>query len=160
MGKVVTLMPLGGKYFYVQEVNFGQPDQGLPGSPNYPDQGLPGSPGVPSQPLPPSWPNYPTTGPVWPGKPVDPGYGIRPGRVWWPVDPDYGIPERPARPDNSLPTIPGVPDNSLPVTPPPTVPAGKWLIMVRTPDGKWHWALVDSMPTPLPEPPPTAQPKS
>ena len=74
----------------------------------------------------------------------------------------------PGMPDNTLPTIPGVPDNTLPETPPPTPPTGQYLIMVRTPDGKWRWAFVPTLPTPLPEPtptppiamPPTAQPKA
>jgi hypothetical protein len=85
--------------------------------------------------------------------------------VWWPVDPGYGKPVRPGhghRPDNSLPAIPGVPDNTLPTTPPPTPPAGMVVIMIRTADGKWHWAVIPapSLPTPLPEPPPVATPKA
>lgn len=60
----------------------------------------------------------------------------------------------PVGPDQGLPAIPGVPDNTLPDSPPPTPPAGMVVVMVRTADGKWHWATVMAPgPTPLPTPP-------
>lgn len=174
----------------------GTPDQGLPGSPGHPSTG-PVRPGRPVDPgfgigpgyvwgilkptdpgfgvdeggtagQLPNWPGYPTTGPVWPGRPVDPGFGVKLPAFWWPVDPGYGIPAKPPlHPDQELPAIPGVPDNTLPSTPPPTVPAGMILVIVRGPDGNWGWGTVTSMPTPLPVPPmvgggpaPTPSPKS
>jgi hypothetical protein len=75
--------------------------------------------------------------------------------------PDQGLPGGGHYPDHELPTIPGVPDNTLPTTPPPQVPQDMVLVLVRTADGKWHWATVPAVspPTTLPEPPPTAQPK-
>lgn len=76
----------------------------------------------------------------------------------------FHLPTVPGTPDQGLPeppVIPGVPDNTLPTTPPPTVPPGMTLVIVRTADGKWHWATTSTAPTPLPEPtPPTAQPKA
>jgi hypothetical protein len=86
-------------------------------------------------------------------------YVMRPFHL--PHTPDNSLPGEPGHPDNTLPQIPGVPDNTLPTTPPPTVPAGMVVVMVRTSDGKWHWAAMPApnVPTPLPEPPPVAQPK-
>ena len=60
----------------------GYPDQGLPGGPEtdppYPDQGLPGRPPHVGNRPPGSWspPDYPSQGPVRPGRPIDPGFGI------------------------------------------------------------------------------------
>jgi len=66
-----------------------------------------------------------------------------------PVSPDQGLPGGGTYPDQGLPTIPGVPDNTLPTTPPPTVMPGATLVMVRTSDGKWHWAAIPpGQPTP------------
>jgi hypothetical protein len=99
-------LPGGGAY----------PDQGLPGGGAYPDQGLPGAPpgywggvappypgqGLPGRPPhvgnrpPGSWsPEYPSTGPVRPGRPVDPSWGIEEGG---PAHPDQGLPPGPAHP--------------------------------------------------------------
>lgn len=72
-------------------------------------------------------------------------YVIRPFHL--PASPGQGLPEPPA--------IPGVPDNTLPTTPPPQVAPGQTLVIVRTADGKWHWATVASPPVVLPEPMPT-----
>jgi len=65
-----------------------------------------------------------------------------------PAAPDQGLPGGGEHPDQG---IPGVPDNTLPTTPPPTLPAGMYLIMVRTPDGKWKWAAVPQQIPPLPD---------
>jgi hypothetical protein len=102
--------------------------------------------------------------PVGDHMPVDPGWGVG-GLPGVPVDPGWGVGHPGGHPDQGLPeppTIPGVPDNTLPTNPPPAVPPGMALVMVRTPDGKWKWAAVPmpSVPTPLPEPPPTAAPKA
>jgi hypothetical protein len=80
-------LPGGGEY----------PDQGLPGSPAYPDQGLPGRPPYVSNRPPGSWgrPEYPSHGPVRPGRPVDPSWGIEEGG---PARPDQGLPPGPAHP--------------------------------------------------------------
>jgi hypothetical protein len=153
------IRPLGGNLYFVHKLEHRvDPGYGLPGGGADPGYGLPEG-GHPAHPLPPSWPGYPTTGPVWPGKPVDPGYGVGGGAVWWPVDPGYGRPVRPPRPDHELPTAPGAPDNTLP-SPPPAAP-GMVVVLVRTADGKWHYAMMPAatVPTPLPEPPPTAAPK-
>jgi hypothetical protein len=178
MPKLVYVQPVGKNLYLMTEVSAGHPDHGLPGEPGPtdPDYGvdegagpgheLPGRPPRPAQPLPPSWPGFPSTGPVFPGKPVDPGFGIPPGMVWWPVDPGFGKPVRPhpGHPDHGLPeppTIPGVPDNTLPTTPPPTIPPNMILVIVRSPDGKWTWATVSAgtPPTPVqPIAPPPAQP--
>jgi hypothetical protein len=73
--------------------------------------------------------------------------------------PGHPLPGQPGLPGHPLPRPPAFPDNSLPTTPPPMVPPGTTLVLVRTPDGKWHWATTQMPPTTLPEPP-TAQPKA
>jgi hypothetical protein len=98
--QIALIIPLGDAPGHIP----GYPDQGLPGSPAYPDQGLPGGGYYPDQGLPGrpphvgnrppgSWGgNYPSTGPVRPGRPVDPSWGIEEGR------PDQGLPPGPAHP--------------------------------------------------------------
>jgi hypothetical protein len=132
---IARITPIGGDLYHVHIVEAGHPDQGLPGSPGHPDQGLPGRP------------PHVSTGPVWPGRPVDPGFGVPGGG---------------GRPDQGLPGNPNFPDNSLPTTPPPAIPPNTVLVMVRLPTGQWKYAAVQAgaAPTPLPEPPPTAQPKA
>lgn len=79
-------LPGGGAY----------PDQGLPGGGYYPDQGLPGRPPHVGNRPPGSWGgDYPSTGPVRPGRPVDPSWGIEEGG---PAHPDQGLPPGPAHP--------------------------------------------------------------
>jgi len=119
----------------------GQPDQGLPGQPNYPDQGLPGqppgiwpSPGYPAHPIAPGrppgiWggpPTYPDQGlPGWQPRPSHPiAPGGRPPGIWGgpPSYPDQGLPPiyHPGHPDHGLPSqpcvwpSPGHPDQGLP----------------------------------------------
>jgi hypothetical protein len=101
------------------------------GGGNRPDQGLPGSGGRPDNTL--------------------PGMGGRP---------DQGLPGSGNRPDNSLPGGPGHPDNRPPSRP-PTVGPGQTLILVRDPEGVWHYATTDNSsppPRPVPVPPPTNPP--
>jgi hypothetical protein len=151
----------------------GHPDQGLPGGPAvdppYPDQGLPGRPPHVGNRPPGSWnPEYPSQGPVRPGRPVDPGFGwgggehpgnrppgsypgrpstgpVRPG---WPTDPGYGVGEE--HPDQGLPPalgpIPPVdpweppPGEELP--PPPAEIAHQVVIAVWRPeDQAWKVAV-------------------
>ena len=85
---------------------------------------------------------------------VDPGYGhggVRPDR------PDQSLPgHRPPHIDNALPGAPGSPGNELPAGPPPHVPAGTVLVLVRDQAGVWHYATTapgTPPPTTLPEPP-------
>jgi hypothetical protein len=73
--QIALIIPLGDAPGYIPGLH---PDQGLPGGEYYPDQGLPGGgrpPHVSNRP-PGSWnPEHPSTGPVRPGRPVDPGFG-------------------------------------------------------------------------------------
>jgi hypothetical protein len=88
---------------------------------------------------------------------VDPGFGV--GGM---PHPGHGLPGSGAHPGHDLPHLPGIPDNSLPTTPPPHVPVGMTVVLVRDPMGVWHWATIPSnvTPSPLPVPPPTAAPKA
>src|SRR4249919_138841 len=128
---------------------------------------------------------------AWLDQRTDPGYGHGGG-----FHPDQGLPGH-GHPDQGLPggghisnTLPGgghisnrppgsrpnFPDHTLPEGPPPHVGTGTTLIMVRDPQGVWHYAaiqpgqpvpppIIDNTlpggPPPLPgQPlPPTAQPK-
>jgi len=96
--------------------------------------------------------NFATITPV---SSVDPGFGMGP-----PLHPSQGLPVH-GHPDQGLPHLPGIPGNSLPTTPPPHVPVGMTVVLVRDPLGVWHWATIPSnvTPSPLPVPPPTAAPK-
>jgi hypothetical protein len=88
---------------------------------------------------------------------VDPGFGV--GGV---PHPGHGLPGSGAHPGHDLPHLPGVPDNTLPTTPPPHVPIGSTLVLVRDAAGVWHYAAIppgQPVPAPLPVPPPTAAPK-
>jgi hypothetical protein len=96
----------------------------------HPDQGLPGFPGHPDQGLP-------------GGRP--PHVGNRPPGSW-PGHPDQGLPGGGGS---------GIPDNTLPPVPPPTLLPGWTLALVRSADGKWHYAsLAPSSPPPRPLPEP------
>ena len=61
-----------------------------------------------------------------------------------PTDPGYG---------GGLPANPEFPDNSLPAGPPPHVPQGNVVVLVRDPAGVWHYAMMPaaSVPPPLPD---------
>jgi hypothetical protein len=92
--QIALIIPLGDAPGHIP----GYPDQGLPDGGNgyYPDQGLPGRPPHVGNRPPGSWsPEYPSTGPVRPGRPVDPSWGIEEGG---PARPDQGLPPGPAHP--------------------------------------------------------------
>lgn len=79
---------------------------------------------------------------------VDPAWGIAgPG-----VDPGYGIGMHP-HPGHGLPANPAFPDHSLPPGPPPHVPPGNVVVLVRDPAGVWHYAMMPaaSAPPPMPD---------
>jgi hypothetical protein len=130
--------------------------------------------------------NYPSGGPVRPGRPTDPGYG-RPGFIQG--RPDQDLPWGPGRPDNTLPPLPPdpnrpgnpivlppeisnglpvhplVPGNELPGVPPgviwpplpPSVPQGKAIALVAISGVGYRWTVIDtSLSAGWPEPPPTA----
>jgi hypothetical protein len=116
MSNLYYVQPVGPNLVLLTPLS-GHPDQGLPGGGEYPDQGLPGGGGRPSHPI---------SG-RWPGRPVDPGFGVGAG----------------------------IPDNTLPSTPPPQVMPGWTLVLVRGPDMKWHYATIaPSSPPPRPTPEP------
>ena len=169
-------LPGGGGYY---------PDQGLPGGPEtdppYPDQGLPGRPPHVGNRPPGSWnrPEYPSQGPVRPGRPVDPGYGwgggehpgnrppgsypgrpstgpVRPG---WPTDPGYGVGGE--RPDQGLPpelgvgdigpAHPWVPPTGEELPPPPAEIADQIVVAVWKPDDQAWKIAVAQGPHPAPQ---------
>ena len=123
---LATIRPMGESGLYhihFLDASAGHPDQGLPGGPGHAGNRLPWAPGHPDQGL--------------PGQPGHPGQGLPPVHG----HPDQGLPGS------------GLPDNTLPSTPPPTLMPGWTLAMVRTPDGKWHYAsLAPSSPPPRPLP--------
>ena len=102
--QIALIIPLGDAPGHIPGLH---PDQGLPGGGYYPDQGLPGSPAYPDQGLPGRPPHvgnrppgswggeYPSTGPVRPGRPVDPSWGIE---EEGPAHPGHGLPPGPAHP--------------------------------------------------------------
>jgi hypothetical protein len=62
-----------------------------------------------------------------------------------PTDPGYG---------GGIPANPVFPNNSLPSGPPTTIQPGEILVMVRDPEGVWHYAaLSPDSPPPRPVPP-------
>ena len=86
---------------------------------------------------------------------TDPGYGrpggghpdhdlpgrpphVGGGPIFHPGHPDHGLPSQPGHPGNRPPGSgnPVFPDNSLPSYPPPHVPAGATLVLVRDQSGK------------------------
>ena len=126
------------------------PDNSLPGSPVYPSQGLPGGGNYPSQGLP-GGPNYPSGGPVYPGGPVDPGYGQghpRPGYPSTGFPPNYpttGPIFPPVGPDNTLPDNSAPPSLSLPIVLPPVinpVPPGHTRKFELKYSYRYGWVLV------------------
>ena len=139
-----------GRPFYAVIIPLGEgghPDQGLPGGGYYPDQGLPpGSPGYPDQGLPGrpphvgnrppgSWnrPEYPSQGPVRPGRPIDPGFGI----------PELGGDLGPAHP--------WVPPAGEELPPPPADIADQLVVAVWRPDEQAWKVAVAQGPHPAPQ---------
>ena len=80
---------------------------------------------------------------------VDPGFG---GGIGVGVDPGFGIGEG-AHPGHGLPHPPHFPSNSLPPGPPPHVPPGNVVVLVRDPAGVWHYAMMpaNAAPPPMPD---------
>ena len=116
-------LPGGGYY----------PDQGLPGggNGNYPDQGLPGRPPHVGNRPPGSRPEYPSQGPVRPGRPVDPGFGI----------PELG---------DLGPAQPWVPPAGEELPPPPADIADQIVVAVWKPDEQAWKIAVAQGPHPAP----------
>jgi hypothetical protein len=92
---------------------------------------------------------------------TDPGFGHGPGAG---TDPGYGRPEWGDHPNQGLPggghisnrppLNPNFPSNSLPSGPPPHLPPGTTLVLVRDPAGVWHYAAIQPgqpVPPPLPD---------
>lgn len=140
-------------------VSPGYPDQGLPGGGYYPDQGLPGRPPHVGNRPPGSWdrPEYPSQGPVRPGRPVDPGYEwgggpVRPshpiapgGR---PVDPGFGVPELGG---DLGPAHPWVPPAGEELPPPPADIADQVVVAVWRPEEQAWKVAVAQGPHPAPQ---------
>jgi len=122
----------------------GHPGQGLPGGRpgwgggEHPGQGLPGFPGAPG---------HPGHLPARPGRPTDPGYGVEEGSgeagqlPVWPLDPEH--------PDTGLPPVAGHPLPPIDPPPgtiwpplPPSVPAGKALVLVFISGVGYRYAVV------------------
>ena len=121
--------PGGGRW--PTDPGFGIPEGGHPG------QGLPGFPGAPG---------HPGHLPARPGRPTDPGYGVDEGGEAgqlpvWPLDPEH--------PDTGLPPVPGHPLPPIDPPPgtiwpplPPSVPAGKALVLVFISGIGYRYAVV------------------
>jgi len=122
----------------------GHPGQGLPGRPGWggfpdrPSQGLPGFPGAPG---------HPGHLPARPSRPTDPGYGVEEGEgeagqlPVWPLDPEH--------PDTGLPPVAGHPLPPIDPPPgtiwpplPPSVPAGKVLVLVYISGVGYRYAVL------------------
>jgi hypothetical protein len=123
---LARITSIGGDLYHVYVLEEGHPDQGLPGRPPHVGNRPPGT----------GFPPHVSTGPVWPGRPVDPGYGVGEGH------PDQGLPGGGHFPGN------------LPSEPPPVVAPGQTLIMVRDQFGTWYFATIpNSSAPPRPGPP-------
>ena len=123
-------------YAVIIPLSGGRPDQGLPPvSPGYPDQGLPGRPPHVGNRPPGSWnrPEYPSTGPVRPGRPIDPGFGI----------PELGSDLGPAHP--------WVPPAGEELPPPPADIADQVVVAVWRPDEQAWKVSVAQGPHPAPQ---------
>ena len=143
----------------------GYPDQGLPGGPEtdppYPDQGLPGRPPHVGNRPPGSWdrPEYPSQGPVRPGRPVDPDYGWegRPPHVGnrppgsYPGRPDQGLPPELGVGDIG-PAQPWVPPAGEELPPPPPDIADQIVVAVWRPEEQAWKVAVAQGPHPAPQP--------
>lgn len=106
------------------------PSQGLPPFPGRPGNRPPGSyPGRPGNRPPGSYPGRPDTGPVRPGRPTDPDYGIEESGSpeIWPIPPGGGgLPPIAGHP---LPPVDPPPGTVWPPLP-PIVPEGKVIALV------------------------------
>jgi hypothetical protein len=137
------------------------PDQGLPGGGEgggeYPDQGLPGRPPYVSNRPPGSRPPYPSTGPVRPGRPVDPGFGWGGGeRPSHPIapggggeHPDQGLPPELGPPVG--PVHPWVPPSGEELPPPPQDIADQIVVAVWRPADQAWTVAVGEGPQPAPQ---------
>jgi hypothetical protein len=140
--QIALIIPLGDAPGHIPGLH---PDQGLPGGGNggeYPDQGLPGRPPHVGNRPPGSWdrpidPGYgwgggerPSTGPVRPGRPVDPSWGLEEGH------PDQGLP--PTRP--GVPAQPWVPPTGEELPPPPEEIADQVVLAIWNPTTS-TWAV-------------------
>jgi hypothetical protein len=147
----------------------GHPGQ-LPTFPGHPSQGLPGFggfPGHPSQGLPfPGFPGHPSQGLPggFPGRPVDPGWGVGGAPE---VSPPITLPPSTELPPDQIwpPLPPGTPPTTKPVVPPDKLAililvlgvGHKWMII----DKSWLPPVAGQLPgqPPMPGQPPVAQPK-
>jgi hypothetical protein len=93
-------------------------------------------------------------------QPTDPGFGQGGGHPDQGLPghghPDQGLPGSGGHPGNRPPGSghPAFPDHTLPGGPPPHVPPGTTLILVRDPAGVWHYAAIQPgqpVPPPLPD---------
>jgi hypothetical protein len=127
-------------------VDEGEIPPGLPEVPGYPGQGLPIYPG---QPLPPSWgrPPYPGQGlpPGWAGRPGYPGQPLPwPGR---PVDPGWGVDEGEGGGGGiAAPKAYGLGNH-------PDEPggAGTWAVVIYEGEARWVFVPLDEEPEVEPE---------
>ena len=166
---------------YLNIVEGGHPDQGLPGGGGGQiDNSLPGSqPGIDQglpQPPPGIWPPPSLGNPIVPVHP-DQGLPVQPGTIWpspgRPDRPNQGLPGSGARPDQGLPGSQPQPDQGLPGQPArpdqglpggsggdisnPIQPRTFWMLCY-CPSLGWKYVAVD--PSLQPGTPPTgAQPK-
>ena len=128
------------KVVIVGDMTFGESSP-PPGPPIYPDQGLPGFGGRPER---------PSTGPVRPGRPIDPDYGLGEGEAGqlpvWPIGPEHGLPPIAGQP---LPPTNPPPGTIWPPLP-PSVPAGKTLVYAGI-AGVGHRYIVIDVPPPKPD---------
>jgi hypothetical protein len=136
--------------FYAVIIPLGEgpvdPGYGVPGGgqPAYPDQGLPGRPPHVGNRPPGSWdrPEYPSQGPVRPGRPVDPGFG------WSGDRPDQGLPPELGPPIG--PAHPWVPPTGEELPPPPEEIADQVVLAVWRPDEQAWKIAVAQGPHPAP----------
>jgi len=145
----------------------GHPDQGLPGRPPHVGNRPPGSGG--------DWRpgggwggEHPSTGPVRPGRPVDPGYGVGSDHAGqlpvWPIEPTHPI--APPIPGEPNPPVDPPPGTVWPPLPPGSNVTGKALALVWIQGVGYRYVVIQIEP-PAPDQglppttePPEAQPKS
>jgi hypothetical protein len=101
-------------------------------------------------------------GPVYPGGPVDPGYGVGIERPSHPITlpPGSSLP-----PDQIWPPVPGLwppkpPDPGDPIKPPDIVPPNKLAVLLWVIGVGYKWGIIDApKPPDVGSKPPDAQPK-